>query len=152
MASKEKTVDAKALMGAIAKGYKLVDTPKVRAGFKKGQQKLVQADGKTLGLLTIRDKGVRVDGSRLPRSLTVSDAKDVTQARSLLEAVNKENLAKLAERANRQTAVTAKRVAALLHERQDRTADGQPTRLAANLTRWPQTPRSAREGGRQGRA
>jgi len=36
MASKEKTVDAKALMASIAKGWKLVDTPKVRAGLQEG--------------------------------------------------------------------------------------------------------------------
>jgi hypothetical protein len=50
MASKDKTVDAKALMASIAKGWKLGNTPKVRAGFKAGQQRLVQSkDGKTLG-------------------------------------------------------------------------------------------------------
>jgi hypothetical protein len=107
MASKDTTVDAKALMTSIAKGYKLVPTPKVRAGMKKGQQQLVQADGKTLGLLTLREgKGVRVEGQRLSRNLTVTDAKGVTEARKLLEVVTKENLAKLNE------ATAKKRVAA----------------------------------------
>jgi hypothetical protein len=80
MATKDKAVDAKALMGAIAKGWKLLDTPKVRAGFKKGQQKLVQANGKTLGLITLREQGVRVEGSRLAKNVTVP--KDATVEQS----------------------------------------------------------------------
>ena len=91
MASKEKTVDAKALMASIAKGWKLVDTPKVRAGFKKGQQKLVQANGKTLGLVTLREQGVRVEGSRLARNVTVPKDATVEQARKLLTDVEQEN-------------------------------------------------------------
>jgi hypothetical protein len=99
MAGKQdKPVDAKALMGAIAKGYKLVPTPKVRAGMTKGQQQLVQADWKTLGMLTLREgKGVRVEGARLSKNITVTDAKGVAEARKLLEVVTKENLAKLNE-------------------------------------------------------
>ena len=74
MTGKEKPIDAKALMSAIANGWKLVDTPKVRAGFKEGQQKLVQTNGKTLGMLTLREaKGVRVEGSRLDRNITVTE-------------------------------------------------------------------------------
>lgn len=44
-----KAIDHNALIATIAKGWKVVNTPKVRAGYKPGQQKLVQADGKTLG-------------------------------------------------------------------------------------------------------
>jgi hypothetical protein len=84
VASNDKTVDAKALMASIAKGWKLVNTPKVRAGFKAGQQKLVQSDGKTLALLTLRDKGVRVEGSRLAKNITVTDAAGVAEARKML--------------------------------------------------------------------
>lgn len=105
-ASKDKTVDAKALMTEIAKGYSLTPTPKVRAGMKPGQQQLVQADGKTLGMLTVREgKGVRVEGSRLARNVMVTDKKGVAEARSLLDVVNKENMAKL------DRATTPKRVA-----------------------------------------
>jgi hypothetical protein len=98
MASKDNTVDAKALMASIAKGFKLVPTPKVRAGFKKGDQQLVQADGKTLGMLTLREKGVRVEGHRLAKNITVTDAKGVAEARKLLEAVAQENERKVKER------------------------------------------------------
>lgn len=119
MASKNKTVDAKALMVAIAKGYKLVPTPKVRAGMNKGQQQLVQVDGKTIGLLTIREgKGVRVEGARLAKSITVSDAKGVAEARKLLDVVTKENLAKLDE------ATAKKRVAAAKAKQGGKPADG----------------------------
>ena len=84
------TIDAKALAAAIGKGWKLVNTPKVRTGYKAGQQKLVQANGKTLGMLTLREgKGTRVEGNRLARNLTVTDAKGVAEARRLLAAVSR---------------------------------------------------------------
>src|SRR5438046_2760369 len=93
MASKtqDKAIDTKALVAVIAKGFRLVPTPKVRAGFTKGQQQLVQSDGKTLGMLTLREKGVRVEGSRLDRNMTVTNATEAAQARRLLGAVEAEN-------------------------------------------------------------
>lgn len=92
MASKDKTVDAKAILAAIGKDWKLVNTPKVRAGFKAGQQKLVQSkDGKTLGLVTLREQSVRVEGSRLARKVTVPKDATVEQARKLPAEVEQEN-------------------------------------------------------------
>jgi hypothetical protein len=109
MASKtqDKAIDTKALVATIAKGWKLVDTPKVRAGFKKGQQQLVQADGKTLGMLTLREKGVRLEGSRLDKNMTVTNATGAAQARKLLAAVEAENKAKASKpKADARTSAT----------------------------------------------
>jgi hypothetical protein len=99
MASKDKTVDVKALVAAIAKGYKLTPTPKTRAGMKPGQQQLVKDKaGRTLAMLTKRQVGVRVEGSRLARNVTVTDAKGVEEARKLIAAVEQENVRRDKER------------------------------------------------------
>lgn len=99
MASQDKTVDAKALTASIAKGFKLVPTPKTRAGMKPGQQQLLKDKaGRTLAMLTKREAGVRVEGSRLERNVTVTDAKSVEEARKLIAAVEQENSRKDKER------------------------------------------------------
>jgi hypothetical protein len=142
-AKQDKPVDAKALASAIAKGYKLVDTPKVRAGFKKGQQKLVQADGKTLGMLTLREKGVRIEGSRLSANMTVTSQADVAKARELLATVEKENAAKSKARDAKRTpqpkdstgvkSTTTKRVEAVATKTGKRARSGSTTPKASKV-------------------
>jgi hypothetical protein len=99
MASKDKTVDVKAFVAAIGKGYKLTPTPKTRAGMKPGQQQLVKDKAaRTLAMLTKREAGVRVEGSRLERNVTVTDSKGVEEARKLIASVEQENVRRDKER------------------------------------------------------
>jgi hypothetical protein len=53
---------------------------------------------RTLAMLTKREAGVRVEGSRLERNVTVTDSKGVEEARILIAAVEQENSRKDKER------------------------------------------------------
>lgn len=71
--------DVTKLIAPLTKGFEVTDANQ-RKGAKPGSQKLVQLGSKTLAMITIREDGIKLEGSRLPHAVIVADAKAVAAA------------------------------------------------------------------------
>jgi hypothetical protein len=87
-------LDAAALLKKLTAGF---ETKPTKRGGKEGFV-LVQHDGRTLAMASIKDTGaLRLEGARLAKNMTIIDARGVEKGRRAIEAVRDENLAKARE-------------------------------------------------------
>ncbi|MGH2922394.1 MAG: hypothetical protein ACRDKU_10045 [Gaiellaceae bacterium] len=109
------TIDGKAILTKLAAGFQ---TKATKRGGKPGFT-LIQKEDRTIAMASIRKDGaIKLEGSRIGKTLRVETASEIASARKVMEGVVKANAAKkasgptAADARSAETAVTKARVAA----------------------------------------